>query len=76
MVQSTATVITKLALGLVAGLALSACSVAGLKNLMPVKAKSTQARSLGPAAITYARSVTAPPTWGDPGTARRASITR
>ncbi len=49
MVQSTATVITKLTLGLVAGLALSACSVAGLKNLMPVKAKSTQVATVAKA---------------------------
>lgn len=42
MAHSTATIIAKLALGLVAGLALSACSVAGLKNLMPVKAKAVQ----------------------------------
>lgn len=42
MAHSTATIIAKLALGLVAGLALSACSVAGLKNLMPVKSKPVQ----------------------------------
>ncbi len=42
MGTSTATIAAKLALGLIAGLALSACSVAGLKNLMPVKAKATQ----------------------------------
>jgi len=42
MAHTTATIIAKLTLGLVAGLALSACSVAGLKNLMPVKAKAVQ----------------------------------
>jgi soluble lytic murein transglycosylase-like protein len=38
----SATIAAKIALGLFAGLALSACSVAGLKNLMPIKAKAVQ----------------------------------
>ena len=42
MAQSTATILARLSLGLLAGLALSACSVAGLKNLMPVKSKPVQ----------------------------------
>ena len=41
MSESAATLVAKLTLGLVAGLALSACSVAGLKDFLPAKAKST-----------------------------------
>jgi len=46
MGKSAATILAKLALGLVAGLALSACSVAGLKNLMPIKAKPVQVAAM------------------------------
>ena len=49
MGKSAAIISAKLTLGLVAGLALSACSVAGLKNLMPIKAKPVQVAAVAPA---------------------------
>ena len=49
MGKATAIAATRLALGLAAALALSACSVAGLKQFMPIKAKPVQVAAVAPA---------------------------
>lgn len=57
MGKSAIAIVIKLALGLVAGLALSACSVAGLKDFMPMKAKSVQVAAVAkPAPTTMAEA--------------------
>jgi soluble lytic murein transglycosylase-like protein len=57
MGKSAATIVAKLALGLVAGLALSACSVAGLKDLLPMKSRPQQVAAVArPAPVPMAEA--------------------
>ena len=49
MGKTVAIAATRIALGLAAALVLSACSVAGLKQFMPIKAKPVQVATVAPA---------------------------
>src|SRR5688572_10919835 len=52
MGKTAAIAATRLAFGLAAALALSTCSVAGLKQFMPIKAKPVQVAAVAPAPVS------------------------